>query len=52
MHTCRAYPVDKPTIPGLNVSLSITENNAEKKIIKLPIISNLTATQLKLFQGD
>jgi len=36
MHTCSAYPIDKPTIPGLNVSLSMTENNAANKIIKLP----------------
>lgn len=39
--------MDKPTIPGLNVSLPNTENIDAKKIIKFPIVSNLTANHLK-----
>lgn len=33
-------------MPGLKVSLPNTENIDEKKIIKLPIVSNLTANHL------
>jgi len=39
--------MDKPTIPGLNESLPNTENTKAKKIIKLPIVSNLTANHLR-----
>lgn len=39
--------MDRPTIPGLNVFLPNTDSSDEKKIIKPPIISNLTASHLE-----
>ena len=46
--TDKAQLIDKPAIPGFNLSLCTTEKQETKTIIMHPIISNLNPSHLNL----